>query len=359
MNALASRIARQIEMDGPISVAQFMTIALHDPFAGYYATRDPIGAAGDFITAPEVSQMFGELLGAWIVQAWRDQGCPSAARLVELGPGRGTLMADILRVAKLDPQFLASTEVVLIETSARLREAQSENLKSMPVAIRWLERFDETLTDMPLFLLANEFFDALPIRQFSFTECGWCERMVGVEKAEALVFGLSPASSPFQIPAERGSPERGVVCETCEMGEELASQIAHVVARKGGAALIVDYGYDAEAGYGETLQAVAQHGYASLLDNPGEADLSAHVNFAALARAAVRAGAKAYGPVPQGEFLLSLGIVQRAEALSRNQLAKAPTICAQVERLIAPEQMGRLFKALAILPAGAPRPEGF
>jgi SAM-dependent MidA family methyltransferase len=267
-------------------------------------------------------------------------------------------MADTLRAAKLDPHFLTSVEVVLIETSARLREAQTEKLKGMPVAIRWLEQFSDSLADRPLFLLANEFFDALPIRQFSFTERGWCERMVGAEKAGALAFGLSPASLPLQIPAERGTPEHGAVYETCPVGEELAAQMAHIVAQKGGAALIVDYGYDADAGFGETLQAVAEHGYAGVLDNPGEADLSAHVNFAALARAAVRAGAKAYGPVQQGEFLLSLGIVQRAEALSRNHLGQSG-IGRQLDRLVEPDQMGTLFKALAIVPVNAPTPPGF
>jgi NADH dehydrogenase [ubiquinone] 1 alpha subcomplex assembly factor 7 len=360
MNALGSRIKRLIELDGPISIAQFLTIALHDPVAGYYATRDPVGAEGDFITAPEVSQMFGELLGAWIMQAWRDQGCPSPARLVELGPGRGTLMADALRAAKLDPQFLASIEVVLIETSARLRETQAEKLKTTSVSVRWLERFDETLTDMPLFLLTNEFFDALPIRQFVFSERGWCERMVGVEeKTGALAFGLSPAPLPLQIPAERGTPEFGAVYESCRAAEELAGEIAHIVAQKGGAALILDYGYSANTGFGDTLQAVAEHEYTSVLDNPGEADLSAHVEFAALARAAERAGTKIYGPISQGEFLVTLGIVQRAETLSRRHLADAPSIRTQVERLIAPEQMGTLFKTMAILPTGAPCPEGF
>jgi SAM-dependent MidA family methyltransferase len=268
-------------------------------------------------------------------------------------------LADALRAAKLDSQFLASIEVVLIETSARLRETQAEKLKATSVSTRWLERFDESLTDMPLFLLANEFFDALPIRQFVFMERGWCERMVGVEKGGALAFGLEPAFLPLTIPAERGVPELGAVYETCPAAEELAGQIARNIAQKGGAALIFDYGYDAEAGFGDTLQAVARHGYASLLDNPGEADLSAHVNFAALTRAAERAGARTYGPISQGGFLVTLGIAQRAEALSRRQLADAPSIRAQMERLSAPEQMGRLFKTLAILPAGAPCPEGF
>ena len=358
MNALAGRIARLIEIQGPISVAQFMSMALHDSVDGYYTTREVIGAAGDFITAPEISQMFGELLGAWIVQAWRDQGSPSPARLVEFGPGRGTLMADALRAAKLDPQFQKSVEVVLIETCAGLRTAQAEALKDAPVPVRWLERFDDSLADRPVLVLANEFFDALPIRQFVFGERGWCERMVGVDRGGELTFALSPTLLPLAVPAERGLPELGAVYETCPSGEALIEQIAHMIARKGGAALIVDYGYEGKSGFGETLQAVADHGYASVLENPGGADLSAHVDFAALARTAESAGAKAYGPLPQGEFLLSLGIVRRAEALSRNHPGDS-RIGEQLKRLVEPDQMGTLFKALAVLPQNAPRPGGF
>jgi len=358
MNALASRIARQVELDGPISVAQFMTMALHDPLAGYYATRTPIGAEGDFITAPEISQIFGEVLGAWIVQVWRDQGSPPRARLVELGPGRGTLIADVLRTAELDPDFLKSIDVVLIETSAPLREAQAEKLKATPVPVRWLERFDDSLADRPLFLLANEFFDALPIRQFVRTKRGWCERMVLLDRAGALSFALSPAPLPLDVPAERGQPELGAAYETCPSGEAFMEQLAQIIAHKGGAALIVDYGYEANTGFGETLQAVARHEYANVLDSPGEADLSAHVDFAALARAAKRAGAEGYGPTPQGEFLTALGIVQRTEALSRNHMASS-AIRQQLQRLVEAEQMGTLFKTLAVLPKSAPTPPGF
>jgi SAM-dependent MidA family methyltransferase len=267
-------------------------------------------------------------------------------------------MADALRAARLDPHFLTSIEVVLIETSAGLRAAQAEILKDAPISVRWTERFDDSFADRPLFLLANEFFDALPIRQFVFTERGWCERMVGVDRAGMLSFALSPAPMPLDVPPKRGPPEIGAVYEICPSGEALAEQIARVIARQGGTALIVDYGYEAKPGFGETLQAVAEHAYASVLDNPGEADLSAHVDFTALARAAGRAGAKACGPVPQGEFLLSLGIVQRAETLSRNHLGDSQ-IRKQLERLIEPDQMGTLFKAMAILPPAAPTPAGF
>jgi NADH dehydrogenase [ubiquinone] 1 alpha subcomplex assembly factor 7 len=355
VNALAQRIAHMIRMDGPISVAQFMTTALHDPAYGYYATREVIGAGGDFITAPEISQMFGEMLGLWCVQAWRDQGSPRPARLVELGPGRGTLMADALRAAKLGPEFLASIEVVLVEASPHLRQMQADNLKNSRVSIRWLEQF-EALTDKPLFLLANEFFDALPIRQFVFTERGWCERMLGLGKNDDLTFALSPVAALLPISSDRGLPEIGAVYEISPAGEAIVEQIGRVIASHGGAALIVDYGYGSNAGFGETLQGVQRHEFATVLERPGETDLSAHVDFAALARAAGRSGARAYGPVEQGEFLCSLGIVERAERLSRNHLQ---TMEQQLNRLIAPDQMGTLFKALAIMPKNASAPAGF
>ena len=354
MNALSDRIARLIAGQGPLSVAQFMAMALYDPQAGYYATRDPLGAGGDFITAPEVSQMFGELLGLWIVQAWRDQGRPSPARLVELGPGRGTMMADALRAARIDPDFLANLEVVLVEASPKLRTVQAETIKYP--TLRWVDHFDDSLADRPLFVLANEFFDALPIRQFVMTDSGWRERMVGLGADGNLAFALSPDASALPVPSQRGLPETGAVYEISPAGEAIVGQIAHAIGSKGGAALIVDYGYGGDAPFGDTLQAVSEHAYASILDAPGEADLSAHVDFAALSSAAEFAGARPWGPVEQGAFLCNLGIVQRAEALSRNHLQSMEN---QLNRLILPEKMGTLFKALAILPKGGPAPAGF
>lgn len=336
-----------------------MSIALHDPMHGYYARRDPIGSSGDFTTAPEISQIFGELLGAWMLQVWREQDAPSPARLVELGPGHGTLMADVLRMAKLDPEFLSSIQITLVETSPRLRKAQAEKLKDAPVTVYWAERFDDTLTDRPLFLLANEFFDALPIRQFVQTEYGWCERMVGLDRERNLAFALAPSSRALDIPAGCGKPRAGDIYEASPISEAITGQIAAVIARHGGAALIVDYGYGANSGFGETLQAVAGHKFASVLQNPGEADLSSHVDFAALARTAENAGAKTYGPVAQGALLGELGIDIRAERLASANPEQADNIAAAVKRLRSPEQMGTLFKALAILPKGAARPPGF
>lgn len=344
MSDLKSRIVRLIEAQGPVSIAQFMTMALLDSREGYYATRDPFGAKGDFITAPEVSQMFGELIGLWIVQCWREQGSPSPARLVELGPGRGTLMADALRAAKIVPEFLDAIEIVLVEASPVLREMQREKVPGA----HWLDHFDsDALSDCPLFLIANEFFDALPIRQYVKTERGWCERMVTAKNGE-LAFALAPVASLI----DAGEAENGAVYETSPASIALAEEISRIVANRGGAALIVDYGHD--EGLGDTLQAVAKHKYASILDAPGEADLSAHVDFAALAAAARRGGAKAFGPVGQGAALNALGLPTRAQQLIQKNPGEQKSIEAAVDRLTV--QMGTLFKALAI---SRDKPPGF
>jgi NADH dehydrogenase [ubiquinone] 1 alpha subcomplex assembly factor 7 len=358
VNALARRIAGLIQAQGPLSIAQFMTMALHDPQLGYYATRDPIGR--DFITAPEISQVFGELLGLWLAQCWHDQGKPAPARLVELGPGRGTLMADALRAARLMPEFLAAIEIVLVESNPVLQAAQQDCLKDCSVAIRWSGSFDESLADRPLFLLANEFFDALPIRQFVRTERGWCERMVTLDANGALAFALAPVPvSGAAIPANRDGAPPGAVYEASPASLALVDQIARTISARGGAALIVDYGYGAQAGFGETLQAVGDHAFKDILESPGEIDLSAHVDFAGLGEEARGNGAAKFGPVDQGDFLDTLGIRARAEQLAVRNPGAAKTIFSGADRLIDPDQMGTLFKALAIMPRGAAKPPGF
>ncbi len=357
--SLGARIAALIAAQGPISIAQYMALALHDAQSGYYATRQPFGAAGDFTTSPEISQMFGEMLGLWCVQVWHDQGQPRHKRLVELGPGRGTMMADALRAAKAAPEFLDGLEVVLVEASPLLRQAQAEKLKDSGAQIRWTTHFDDSLADLPLFVLANEFFDALPIRQYVKTERGWCERMVVNQDGE-LDFALAPLPTPSAaIAASRAGAPEGGVYEVSAAATALAEAIAGVVAEKGGGALILDYGYGEEAGYGETLQAVGGHSFADVLAEPGENDLSAHVDFAALAQAARHGGAAVYGPRTQGEFLTELGIIGRAEQLMKTNPASAQNLFAAVERLIGPGQMGILFKAMAFLPPSAARPPGF
>jgi SAM-dependent MidA family methyltransferase len=356
--SLEERLAALIAAQGPISVAQYMALALHDAQSGYYSTRQPFGAAGDFTTAPEISQMFGEMLGLWCVQVWHDQGQPRQKRLVELGPGRGTMMADALRAAKAAPEFLDGLEVVLVEASPALQLAQAEKLKDSGAHIRWTTHFDDSLTDRPLFLLANEFFDAMPIRQYVRTERGWCERMV-VARDGALDFALAPLATPSAaIAASRAGAPQGGVYEVSAAATALAEAIARVVADKGGGALLLDYGYGAEPGYGETLQAVGGHQFADVLAEPGENDLSAHVDFAALGEAARRGGAAVYGPRGQGEFLADLGITGRAEQLMKSNPNSAKALFGAVERLIGPNHMGNLFKAIAFLPPAAAVPPG-
>lgn len=355
MNALAARIARLIEAQGPISVAQFMAMAN----AAYYAAHDPFGVRGDFITSPEISQMFGELVGLWIVQCWQDQGKPSPARLVELGPGRGTLMADALRAAKLAPEFLKSVEVVLIENSPALRDKQRETLSSFKVSIRWQDVLDDTMADRPLFLIANEFFDALPVRQFVKTETGWNERMITIDASGALVFAVAPVPSAISAPSVRGTANPGAIHEVSLASAAITEHIGEIVARNGGAALLVDYGYGAEAGFGETLQAVGSHKYKSVLENPGDVDLSAHVDFISLAESARAGGADVYGPVDQGDLLKRLGIATRIEKIVGKNPSEAKALGAAMERLTSPAQMGTLFKALAIMPKHTATPPGF
>jgi len=368
MNALGQRIAALIAANGPMSIAEYMAIALHDPREGYYGTRDPLGAGGDFITAPEVSQMFGELIGLWLAQTWMDQGSPARPTLVELGPGRGTLMADMLRSLKLVPALRAQIEVALVEASPVLEAVQRETLAGVDVPVRSVRNYGDVRAPGPLLLVANEFFDALPIRQYVKSGRAWHERMVTADASATLLFGVSPVPlPPMNVPPNRdGAPEGGVY-EASPASEALVEEIAHDIAARGGAALIVDYGYDAP-GFGETLQAMKQHGYAEVLGDPGEHDLTAHVDFHALGDAAVRGGASVCGPVEQGAFLSALGIVGRAEKLAQREtrgekmkghLSDSPLIQRQLERLILPSQMGELFKAIAIVPKSAATPPGF
>jgi NADH dehydrogenase [ubiquinone] 1 alpha subcomplex assembly factor 7 len=362
--ALAEHLRALIAAAGPITVARFMAEALGHPEHGYYATRDPLGRAGDFTTAPEISQVFGELIAAWCAVVWARMdagaGAPSPVRLVELGPGRGTLIADILRtLAKVAPDLDRAAELHLVETSPVLRAAQARALGDRP---HWHDAL-ETVPDGPLILVANEFFDALPIHQLVHTGGHWRERLVGADPATgALRFEVAPGPSPLAaaLPAGLPMPREGEIVELRPAGDAVMAELARRIARHGGAALIVDYGHAASA-YGDTLQAVRGHDYAPVLADPGEADLTAHVDFAALARAARAESAAVYGPVAQGAFLAALGIAARAEALAR--VAAGPeqraAVASGVARLVVPEAMGTLFKALAVLHASQGPPPGF
>ena len=357
MNALARMLARRIAMTGPMSVADYMATALGHPEHGYYTTRDPLGRDGDFITAPEISQIFGELIGIWCVATWQQIGCPARVNLVELGPGRGTLMADALRAASQVPAFGDAADLVLVETSPVLRAAQAEKLGAFePV---WCDSLD-AVPEGPVLAVANEFFDALPAHQFVRTGGGWRERLVGRDE-NGLRFMLSAGETPVALllaPGIRNDAPAGAIAEVQPAGLSVAAALAGRIAEAGGAALIVDYGH-AENAVGETLQAVRDHEPCDVFDAPGETDLTVHVDFAALERAAGDKF-KISGPVPQGAFLQRLGIALRAERLAKGATREQATdIASGVERLIAPDQMGNLLKVLCLSQDGMPQPPGF
>lgn len=352
---LGDEIRVMIAQDGPISVARYMALALGHPTGGYYMTRDPFGSRGDFTTAPEISQMFGELLGVWAAEVWHGMGRPDPVRLVELGPGRGTLMSDLWRAAAALPFFQASLDIHLVETSPVLRATQQRALAARGIEARWHGTVD-SVPDGPAIVLANEFFDALPIRQFISTARGWCERLVGLDAGGNLVFGVAmePEHRVSKVAAE------GAVIEVNEAAIHIMTELAARLAKSGGALLAIDYG-PLTSTLGDTLQAVKQHRFVDPLADPGEADLTAHVDFATLARAALGQGAGVHGPVTQGSFLRELGIEQRAEALKRRATPlQATEIEAALARLASPDPgMGKLFKVMAATHPLAPVPPGF
>ena len=350
MSALAALIERRIRAEGPISIADYMAEALLHPEHGYYTTRDPLGARGDFITAPEVSQIFGELLGLWCADAWEKLGRPPQVILAELGPGRGTLMRDALRALQVAPEFRRALRLHLVERSPALRAAQRAALAdAQPL---WHDDVAE-LPQGPLILIANEFLDALPVRQLVRAADGWHERRVGLDAAGRLSFALDPAAASAPCSAPPGS-----IRELRPLATALAERLAARLRAQSGYALFIDYGY-AESMCGDTLQALSGHRRHAVLVEPGEADLTAHVDFAAFAAAARGAGAKVWGPLPQGAFLTRLGLAERAAALIAHALpAQIAAIESSCRRLVHPLEMGTLFKALA-LGGDHPAPAGF
>ncbi|MBL8703616.1 MAG: SAM-dependent methyltransferase [Rhodospirillales bacterium] len=361
MTGLMRRLTRRIAAEGPISVAEYMAECLLSPRDGYYtAGGEPFGAEGDFVTAPEISQMFGEMIGLWCVDAWqRVLGAPAAFTLVELGPGRGTLMADALRAARVVPGFTRAATLHLVEASPALRARQAEALRGHAPA--WHDSLD-TVPEGPLLLVANEFFDALPIRQFVRGDRGIHERRIALdESGEGLRFVVDARPSPLSphLATRLADAPPGTMVEVSPAAESLVAAIAQRIARHGGAALVVDYGA-ATPGTGDTLQAVLRHKSVAVLDHPGAADLTAHVDFAALAEAARNAGIAAHGPVTQAALLTGLGIATRAERLAAAaDAAQRRAITSALDRLLGEAEMGTLFKALALSPQGAAAPAGF
>jgi NADH dehydrogenase [ubiquinone] 1 alpha subcomplex assembly factor 7 len=344
---LDAEIRARIARAGPIPVAEFMDTCLYDPQHGYYRRRAPLGAAGDFITAPEISQMFGELIGLWAAEVWRSMDQPDPVALIEFGPGRGTMMRDALRAARAAPEFRRAVRVHLIETSPDLQSQQRQTLSGVDVAVWWHANIDE-VPATPSISVANEFFDALPIRQAERRTTGWHERVVAVDASGALVRTVAPDPLPDLGPKLPLAVANARIGETFEWRpRKFATEIARRAAH-GGAALIIDYGH-VNSATGDTLQAVRCHRYANPLTLPGLTDLTAHVDFEALGKAAREAGARVHGPTTQGRWLKSLGIEARAAMLQA--IAPESTradIAAAVRRLTGtgPDQMGSLFKAI-------------
>jgi NADH dehydrogenase [ubiquinone] 1 alpha subcomplex assembly factor 7 len=355
---LSVRLVRHIAAHGPMTIAAFMALALHDPEVGYYATRQPLGAAGDFVTAPEISQIFGELIGVACADFWQRIGCPDPVIVAELGPGRGTLISDFMRATKEVPGFHRAIRLVLVETSPALRTEQQRHLGSFNPL--WIENLS-AIPDGALLLIANEFLDALPIRQLVRAGRDWAERLVAVDPRGQLCLADGPQSPALTLLALRSGRDAtpGTVVEICPAASALATALADRLARSPGAAWFVDYGY-AEPMSGATLAAIEEHRPVGILDRPGRADLSAHVDFAAFAAAARTAGATVHGPVAQKDFLAALGADARLASLLRHATAAQRTALESgYRRLIDPNQMGTLFKVIAITSPDQPTLAGF
>jgi SAM-dependent MidA family methyltransferase len=355
--SLKARLAREIALTGPMSVADYVTRCLHDPEGGYYATRPELGARGDFITAPLISQMFGELIGLWAVETWHRLGAPERVRLVEVGPGDGTLLDDALRAARLAPEFLSAVDLILIEPSRPLRQVQARRLGETDTPPHWVSSLEAVERDAPVILIANEVLDCLPARQFVKTETGWAERRVGVaDDGSDLLFGLTAITGGFVRPTFQVGP--GDLIEISDQQAAFGRDLGRLVADTSGAALLIDYGRD-RPGPGDTLQALRRHARVDPLSTPGEADLTQWADFPAVLEAAVRTGADVTGCLGQGDFLRRLGIEARAERLVSGHPDAAPVIQRQLQRLTADDQMGRLFKAAAIFSPASLQVPGF
>ena len=347
---LENLIVAMIREDGPMPIERYMALCLGHPLHGYYMSRDPFGPDGDFITAPEISQIFGELVGIWCAAAFQALGAPRQFNLIELGPGRGTLMSDILRAARVMPGFREAAHIHLVETSPTLRKLQADRLGDK---VTWHETID-SLPDGVSVIIANEFFDALPIRQYELHHGQWMERRVGLSADDRLVIGRTAFPLTEPPPATEGA-----IYEAGPLRDDIARRLGARLAQSSGALLVFDYGHEASA-LGDTLQAVRRHEFCSILDQPGEADLTSHVDFESLGRAVMQGGAVTLKPITQRQFLLAMGLEARAGLLA----AKAgPTerkiIARATERLAGENQMGNLFKVMAATSPGLATPYPF
>ncbi len=360
---LKARLIAQIASNGPMSVAAYMAEALYDPRSGYYATKDPIGAGADYITAPEISPMFGELVGLWCVDEWMRMGGPARFRLIELGPGRGTLMADVIRAARVRPAFIDSLAITLVEISPALQGVQAQTVGGTSIPVEWLSQAPADGVE-PCIVLANEFLDCLPVRQFVRLDGAWRERCVGIDpndpNALAFVFAAAPLAERdvALIPQALRGQGDGTVVEAAPGLTGLVERLGQRLNRHGGRALIVDYG-PAGPEPGDTLQALQAHAKVAPLDRPGEADLTARVSFAAVAQAGAAAGLTVHGPVAQGVWLRRLGLEARAAALLAAHPSAKTKLASQVLRLSDETEMGALFKVMCLSAPGLGAPAGF
>jgi SAM-dependent MidA family methyltransferase len=357
---LEAEIRRLIASHGPMPVSRYMEICLTDPQYGYYVTRDPLGESGDFITAPEISQMFGELVGLWITAVWRQMGEPDKVRVIELGPGRGTLMMDAMRAASAVPAFIAAASIHLVEISPALRARQAHTLADLTKPPQW----HDDLTDVPegtAIVIANEFFDALPVHQAVKQSDGWHERMIDIVDG-MFAYALAKETIPHferMLPSRLRDAHDGEIFEW--RNDRIAMDLGRRIGRSNSAALVIDYGH-VQSAPGDTFQAAARHAYTDPLHTPGLADLTAHVDFEALSLGTEAMGAESYGPIPQGEWLRRLGIVERAKALKASaNRTQRHEIDAALSRLTGNgrSSMGELFKVVAFADPRIGTPPGF
>ncbi|MGB1076905.1 MAG: class I SAM-dependent methyltransferase [Bdellovibrionales bacterium] len=341
LGKLETIIKKEIHENGPMDIGRFMSLCLGHPKYGYYMTKDPFGEKGDFTTAPEISQMFGEVIGAWVVDTWYKLGAPKKVTLLECGAGRGTLMADMMRLAKSVPEFLDAVEIVILETSPVLKNKQAQILEAYNVT--WIENLTELKTDQPMIVLGNELLDALPIRQFQKQEGVIKERVIGISGNGGLSIGLAPDQPLIEFPLDI---KEGEVTEIAPVREGFIATICDLLKSNGGAGLFIDYGYNQR--HGDTLQAIKDHKFVPVLESVGEADLTAHVDFLALRKVCRDLGVTEYGIVKQADFLKSLGIVSRAQILKQGSSEEqSKKIDADLNRLVGLDQMGKLFKVMA------------
>jgi NADH dehydrogenase [ubiquinone] 1 alpha subcomplex assembly factor 7 len=362
ISPLETEIRRRITVAGPMPVGEYMALCLADPEHGYYTTRDPLGARGDFITAPEISQMFGELIGLWMAAVWKQMGSPENIRVVELGPGRGTLMNDALRAVQIMPGFRDAIALHLVEISPALEAQQERTLEHLSTPMVWHPALDD-VPKGPAIIVANEFFDALPVNQAVKTESGWHERQIEIDPNGNMTFTFARdpiAHFDMLLPAAVHKAPEHSIFEWRNDG--VAMELGRRIADNGGAALVIDYGH-AETSVGDTLQAVGQHAYVDPLTAPGNIDLTAHVDFQALGRAVEAMGVNGFGPLAQSEFLQRLGIETRAAKLKAKATSRAAAadIDAALARLTghARADMGTLFKAASFAHPSVGVPPGF